>query len=236
MIAMTAEPLRAPSARRGRPPKGAPSLTRDAIVDATLKVIDNEGIRAVSMRSVGRALRVDAKSLYNHVEGIDGLLDAVAEQFLSGLVVPEHSGDTRRDLRAIADSFRTRALVHPEAASLVLTRQLASFEGLAPVESLMRILIDAGCTGEQAVHLLRFLVATLIGTLLREISAAPTFGVSDSAAVDARQAALTDSGLSTIEQAAEHLARFDRTVEYDYSVDLAIDAVMARVDGRSSHK
>ncbi|MBJ8343834.1 TetR/AcrR family transcriptional regulator [Antrihabitans sp. YC2-6] len=230
---MTPDPLDTSPGRRGRPPKGAPGLTRAAIVEATLKVIDTEGVAAVSMRSVGRALGVDAKSLYNHVDGIDGLLDAVAEQILGGLGVPERSGDTRGDLRAISDSFRDLALVHAEAAALVLTRQLASFEGLAPVDSLLRILIDAGSNPEEAVHLLRFLVATIIGTLLREVSAAPTFGISDAAAIGERETALTDSGLATIRDAAPHLARFDRGGEYEYTVNLAIDAVIARLGAGS---
>ncbi|NUT50476.1 MAG: TetR family transcriptional regulator, partial [Saccharothrix sp.] len=70
------------TARRGRPPKGESRLSREAIVQATLRVIDAEGVSAVSMRAVGRVLGVDAKSLYNHVDGKDGLLDAVAEHIL----------------------------------------------------------------------------------------------------------------------------------------------------------
>ena len=65
--------------RRGRPPKGAAQLSRAAILDAAVAVADAEGVSAVSMRSVARLLGVDAKSLYNHVEGKYGLLDALAE-------------------------------------------------------------------------------------------------------------------------------------------------------------
>ncbi|NKE63928.1 helix-turn-helix transcriptional regulator, partial [Lentzea sp. PSKA42] len=84
--------------RRGRP--RTPLLSRESIVAATLRVIDEEGVAAVGMRSVARALGVDAKSLYNHVDGKDGLLDAVAEQLLGGLVLPSRTGDARRDLHA----------------------------------------------------------------------------------------------------------------------------------------
>ncbi|HEX4813105.1 MAG TPA: TetR family transcriptional regulator, partial [Nonomuraea sp.] len=156
------------TARRGRPPKGESQLSREAIVQATLKVIDADGINAVSMRAVGRVLRVDAKSLYNHVDGKDGLLDAVAEHIVGTIALPELTGDPRVDLRAIAYAFRERALAHPEAASLVLTRQLASLEGLAPVEAVLAVLRDAGCPTDESVHLLRMLVAAVIGTLLRE--------------------------------------------------------------------
>ncbi|MET9225401.1 TetR family transcriptional regulator [Lentzea sp. NPDC003310] len=209
--------------RRGRP--RTPLLSRESIVAATLQVIDVEGVAAVGMRSVARALGVDAKSLYNHVDGKDGLLDAVAEQLLGGLALPEPSGDARHDLHAIAHAFRTGANAHPGAAPLVLTRQLSSLEGLAPVDAVLRVLLAAGAGPEQAVHLLRMLLATLIGTLLREVSAAPTFGSDDGA----RRQALEASGLPAVTEAAPHLAEFDRAAEFEYTVDLAITAVLDRI-------
>lgn len=216
-------------ARRGRPPRGATQLSRDTIVEATLKVNDTDGVNAVSMRAVARVLGVDAKSLYNHVEGKDGLLDAVAEHLLGAIALPDLTGDLRIDLRAIARAFRDRALAHPEAATLVLTRQLASFEGLAPVEAVLSVLRDAGCQPEEAVHLLRALVATLIGTLLREVSAGPTYGTTDTAGIARRRSTLEASGLPAVAGAAEHLARFDGAAEYEFAVTLALDALTARL-------
>lgn len=215
--------------RRGRPPKGESQLSREAIVQATLRVIDAEGVSAVSMRAVGRVLGVDAKSLYNHVDGKDGLLDAVAEHLLGSIALPERTGDLTTDLRAIAHAFRERALAHPEAASLVLTRQLASFEALAPIEAVLTVLRAAGCPEEEAVHLLRTLVATLIGALLREVNAGPTYGTTDTAGIAQRQAVLANSGLPAIAAAAPHLARFDAAAEYEFAVELALDALVARI-------
>ncbi|WP_394621339.1 TetR/AcrR family transcriptional regulator [Lentzea sp. JNUCC 0626] len=214
--------------RRGRP--RTPLLSRETIVAATLQVIGDEGVAAVGMRSVARLLGVDAKSLYNHVDGKDGLLDAVAEQLLGGLVLPAPTGDARHDLHAIAHAFRDRALAHPGAAPLVLTRQLSSLEGLAPVDAVLTVLLAAGADAEEAVHLLRMLLATLIGTLLREVSAAPTFGGDDGERLEALQGA----GLTAIATAAPHLAEFDRAAEFEYTVDLAITAVLARIDLRTA--
>lgn len=218
--------------RRGRPPKGATRLSRETIVAATVTVIDADGVNAVTMRAVGRVLGVDAKSLYNHVDGKDGLLDAVAEHLLGTLALPQPTGDVRRDLHVIAHAFRDRALAHPEAASLVLTRQLASLEGLAPVEAVLSTLRTAGCPADEAVPLLRMLVATLIGTLLREVHAGPTYGTTDVDGITRRQAALENSGLPAVASAAPQLARFDSAAEFEFSVGLALDAVVARLDAR----
>ncbi|HEY2699821.1 MAG TPA: TetR/AcrR family transcriptional regulator C-terminal domain-containing protein [Pseudonocardiaceae bacterium] len=218
------EPGRA--VRRGRPRKGSEQLSRPAIVQATLTAIDALGVQAVSMRTVAATLRVDAKSLYNHVDGKDGLLDAVAEHLLGTITIPQRAGDTRQDLRAIAYAFRNSALAHPEAATLVLTRQLSSPTALAPTEAVLQVLGAAGFSAEESVSLLRMLVATLTGTLLRELQADATFGAIHSTAD--RQARLENSGLPAVARAAARIARFDRDAEFEFTVNAAIDAVLIR--------
>jgi TetR/AcrR family tetracycline transcriptional repressor len=223
------------SARRGRPPKGESHLSRSAIVEATLTVIDAEGVNAVGMRAVARVLDVDAKSLYNYVAGKDGLLDAVAEHLLGSITIPHRTGDPRADLSAIARAFRDRALAHPEAASLILTRQLGSLDGLAPVEAVLSTLRDAGCRSPQeAVHLLRTLVATIVGALLREVSAGPTYGTTDTAGIAQRREVLENCGLPAVSGAAEHLARFDADAEYEFMLTFTLDALGARLGQQSN--
>jgi len=218
-------------ARRGRPPKGAPALSKDVIVEATLRVIGEEGIGGVSMRAVARVLGVDAKSLYNHVDGKDGLLDAVAESLLGGLELPARTGDLTADLRGIATAFRARALDNPEAASLVLTRQLSSLEGLAPVEAVLGVLHDAGASPDESVHLLRAVLAALIGTLLREVNAGPTYGTDDAAGIAQRTEALAGSGLPAVAAAAAQLATFDADAEFEYAMGFALDLIASRLPG-----
>ena len=217
------------SARRGRPPKGAALLTRDAIVDAAIAVIDVHGVGAVTMRSVAGRLGVDAKSLYNHVADKEALLDAVAERVLARLELPEPTGECETDLRAFARAFRQGTLAHPHAASLVLTRQLSSSAALAPVGAVISVLRRAGASAEESVHLMRSLVATLVGTLLREVEAGPTFGVSDADAIDQRREVLAGSGLPGLAEAAPYLATFDHDREFDYALDLVIAAVIERL-------
>lgn len=218
-------------ARRGRPPKGAATLSKELIVAATLQVIDAEGVGGVSMRAVGRVLGVDAKSLYNHVDGKDGLLDAVAESLLGGVELPAPTGDLTTDLMGVARAFRRRALAHPQAASLVLSRQLSSLDGLAPVEAVLAALRDAGIAAEESVHLLRVVLATLIGTLLREVDAGPTYGTVDTVGIAQRTETLENSNLPAVAAAAPHLATFDADREFDYAMELSLDAVRRRVPG-----
>ncbi|MEU1204139.1 TetR/AcrR family transcriptional regulator C-terminal domain-containing protein [Nocardia sp. NPDC005825] len=214
--------------RRGRPPKTTTAqLSREAIREAALSVIDAGGVDAVTMRSVGGVLGVDAKSLYHYVDGKDDLLDAVAEYLLEQLRPPVATDSVADDLRAWAHEFRRITLAHPKAATLVLTRQLSSFAGLAPVEAALAVLARTGCGPEEAVHLMRTLLATLIGTLLREVSAGPTFGSADPGDIAERQRTLESAGLPQISLAAPYLARFDRDREFEYTIDLLIRLIAA---------
>ncbi|BDH57986.1 TetR family transcriptional regulator [Tsukamurella sp. PLM1] len=221
--------MSSPARRRGRPALGAPRLTRAAIVTAALAQIDEHGISDVSMRSVAKHLGVDPKSLYNHVRDKEDLLDAIAEAILSSIVVHVPTGDLPGDLTAIAHAFRDAALAHPRAAELVLTRQVQSLAALRPTQSILDVLLGAGFAPVEAVHLLRSLLSTLVGTLLREVDAAPTFGVTDAAAIERRRTVLAGCGLPAVEAVAGDLARFDADAEFEYMIRLSIDAVSARL-------
>ena len=199
---------------------------------ATLEVIDEGGASAVSMRAVGRVLGVDAKSLYNHVDGKDDLLDAVTEYVLGTIRLPARTGDPETDLKGIARAFRERTLDHPEAAALVLTRQLGSVQALAPPEQVLEILHELGVPPTDAVHMLRAMLALLMGVLLREADAGPTFGSSDEDIIGHRRTALEATGLPGVSRAADALARFDADAEFDYAIDLAVRAVLRRIAER----
>ncbi|MCA0156306.1 TetR/AcrR family transcriptional regulator [Tsukamurella sp. M9C] len=221
-----------PRPRRGRPALGAPRLSRAAVVEAALALIDRDGVAEVGMRAIARYLSVDAKSLYNHVRDKDDLLDAVTEHLLRSIVVHVPTGDLGADLAGVARAFRTAAQAHPRAATLVLTRQVQSVAALAPTQSILDVLLSAGFAPAEAVHLMRSLLASLIGTLLREFEAAPTFGMTDAEAIERRRAGLAACGLPAVESVAPDLARFDADAEFEYMIGLSISAVEARLPQR----
>jgi len=215
--------------RRGRPPAGRSTLSRTAIVDAALALIDDDGVEAVSMRTVARRLRVDPKSLYNHVADKDALLDGVAERVISLVRVPKPTGDARADLRAVCLAYREAALAaHPRAATLVLTRRVESAGSLAPLDAVLSILARAGHPPAAAVHVVRTVLAFMTGTLLREADAAAPFGTDDFGTAAARTAALRESGFPAVGEAAPHLARCDHEHEFLTGLDLILDAFGSR--------
>ena len=211
--------------RRGRPPSGSSALSRNAIVQAAVDVIDSEGASALSLRSVARKLGVDAKSLYNHIENKEALLDAVAEHVLSRMVVPEPTGVLGTDLVAIAHAFRSAALSsHREAATLVLSRPVESLAQLAPLEATLSALMRAGAQPDWAVHAVRAMLAFISGSLLREASAGLTLGADDPAVAGPREAVLAGLGLPHVASVASHLSRLDHEREFDFGIKMLADA------------
>ncbi|WP_439379268.1 TetR/AcrR family transcriptional regulator [Amycolatopsis lexingtonensis] len=207
--------------RRGRPPKEAGGLSRDRILREALALVDEEGLAAVSMRKLARRLGVDPMSLYNHVDGKDALLDGVAEVLLAAIPAPP-PGDLRETMSALAHGFRDAMLGHPRAAPLVLTRQLASMTALAPVEAVLGPLLAAGFPPDRAVHGLRAVLAFLIGTLMREVEAAPTFSRTGD---PGRLADLSASGLPAVSAAAPYLAVCDHEAEFEFGLRILLDAL-----------
>ncbi|MFC9550373.1 TetR/AcrR family transcriptional regulator C-terminal domain-containing protein [Rhodococcus sp. NPDC056960] len=219
-----------PETRRGRPPAGQSTLSRQAILEAAMAVVDDQGVEAVSMRTVARVLGVDPKSLYNHVENKDALLDGLAELVLSRMVIPDASGDLRKDVTAMARAFRSAALAeHPRAARLVLTRPVESLITLNPLEVALAAFLRAGASPEVAVHCLRTVLAFITGTLLREAEAAFTLALGDPGRATERQQALEEVELPSVRAAASHLAVCDHEQEFDFGLGLLIDAFDSRL-------
>jgi AcrR family transcriptional regulator len=74
------------AARRTRPTR-AP-LTRDAVVDAALRVLAREGAEGLSMRRVAEELGTGPASLYWHVTGKDELINLLVDRVAAEIEMP----------------------------------------------------------------------------------------------------------------------------------------------------
>ena len=156
--------------RRGR-------LSRDEVLTTALALIDADGVEALSMRRLGKALGRDPMRLYRHASSKDALLDGVVELVLSELAVPplQEAGGWEEALRRTAHAFRAVAIAHPHVVSLLVTRPLATplamrpLGTLRPLEDLLELLIEAGFDGRGALHAYRLYIGFLSGHVLNEL-------------------------------------------------------------------
>lgn len=100
-------------------------LSAQKIVEAAARVADAGGLAAVSMRGVGKALGVEAMSLYHHVANKEALLDALADWVFAQIALPEPAAspsDSGSDPSGGSDpSWRTGMLLRARSAREVLS-------------------------------------------------------------------------------------------------------------------
>jgi AcrR family transcriptional regulator len=147
-------------------------LDAEAVVAAAAELADGEGLDAVSLSALAQRLGVRSPSLYAHVDGLADLrrrLGARGARQLTGAVLSATSGLTRADaLQALADTYREFALTHP---GTYIAMQTAPEEESGEPASAARQLVGAivgalagyGLAGDEAIHAIRAVRATLHG-------------------------------------------------------------------------
>jgi len=154
---------------------GSGKITREAVLAAALAIIDGDGVDALSMRRLARALDRDPMIIYRHAPGKDALLDGIAETILDQLQVDCADPDWAGQLRKVARRYRALALAHPHVVPLIVTRPLATPLGLRPagtlrpLEDILALLTRAGFSGPDALHIYRALFGFVHGHVLDEL-------------------------------------------------------------------
>ena len=128
-------------------------LTRDAVVDAAIAIVQADGLAALSMRALCDKLDVAVTSIYWHVGNREALLDAVVERLCTTIVASPPTGDTPHE-RVLSTAFSMlRALeTLGELAGVAHQRGLLA-EVFAPVRrSLATEFAAAGLRGERLAY------------------------------------------------------------------------------------
>jgi AcrR family transcriptional regulator len=135
-----------------RPTDGRQPLTRDEIIGAALRIVDSEGLDALSMRRLGTELGVGATSVYWHVRNKDQLLALVTDRIIGEIVAesPRVEG-WREQLTEIARTFRTVFARHRNVAAIMAEQMTVGANTLTAVEEIVGILRSAGFEGPRLV-------------------------------------------------------------------------------------
>jgi AcrR family transcriptional regulator len=143
-----------------------PRMGLDAarVVDVASEIADADGLGAVTLARVADELGVRAPSLYNHVDGRDGLQRAIALRGVGELTAVLRDAAVGRSgadaLVAAARAYRAYALAHPgRYAATVGAPAADDAERLAAagetVDVLLAVLRDWALEGDDALHAAR---------------------------------------------------------------------------------
>ncbi|MGN9795256.1 TetR/AcrR family transcriptional regulator C-terminal domain-containing protein [Streptomyces sp. NPDC054847] len=111
--------------RTGRGPK--PAYSRSDIAAAAVRIADEEGIDALSMRKVAALLGCGTMSLYNYVPRKEDLYELMVDAVSGEYELGEPSDDWRAEMLALAHQARAMMLRHPW-----LARVMSPLYGFSP--------------------------------------------------------------------------------------------------------
>lgn len=142
--------------RNGRLRRG--SLTPEAIVAESLRLLDTEGADGFSLPKLGRALGADPTAVYRHFSSKDDLLLAIAdrliEEAIAGMTAQPCWIDTVAEAaRRLRETYRA----HPAAAALSASRTTQRPAEMRIVNMIIGAVLDAGFTGAEAARMYRAL-------------------------------------------------------------------------------
>lgn len=162
----------AAGARRAPRQRG---LTREAIVDAALAIVDREGLDALTMRAVAQALGTGAASLYAHVDSKDELLEMLIERVLGEVRVPEAPDPARwvEQLKEMGRDVRRVWAAHRDLARASFARIPLGPNALRGSEAMLAVM-RAGGLSDRAIGLGSDLLALYVGAVSYEESLQPS--------------------------------------------------------------
>lgn len=152
-------------------------LDRAKVTATASGILDTEGSDSLSLARVAAELGVKPPSLYNHVDGLDGLTRSIALEGIVGLAEVCRTASMGRSgtdaLRSLLHAYRAFAAEHPGVYPLTQVARpddeeisAASDKALQPV---MAVLAAFGIEGENLIHAARAVRSAVHGFCLLEV-------------------------------------------------------------------
>jgi AcrR family transcriptional regulator len=227
--------------RRGRQ-RERPALSLGRIVSEAVKLLDEEGLEALSMRSLGTRLDAGATSLYRHVTNKDELIELVVDEVYGELRVPAvgEAAGWRDGLDECARSLRSMILRHPWVASVLGQVGLVALgpNVMRRSEDLLALFHAAGFPPGEADQAVKTLLAYVIGMTISEaayLSMLARSGQTEQEWIDTirpvSEQAFEDHPRMREEHAAAHLddPAGLREKNFTYGLDRVLDGLQSRI-------
>jgi AcrR family transcriptional regulator len=97
-------------------------LTRELVLQTALKLADQGGLEALSMRKLGQALGVEAMAVYYHFANKERVLDGIVDLVFGEIDLPAIGADWKTAMRRRAIALRDALARHRWAIGLMESR------------------------------------------------------------------------------------------------------------------
>jgi AcrR family transcriptional regulator len=206
-------------------------LSRERIIRTAVRIMDAEGLEAVSMRRIGRELGVEAMSLYNHVEDKEDILDSICEIVVSDFVIPE-AGGWNEAARTAAREYRRLLLAHPSVITLMTERKrpFTTADSLRAYEFALEAFRTAGLSEADAVKAFHAFGGYILGFVTMELGL--MVGGPNDEHVQAHQEMsrmLASADLPRMRECLPYFMASDPEEQFEFGLDLLLEGIQARI-------
>jgi AcrR family transcriptional regulator len=205
-------------------------LSRERVLRTAVKLADESGPEALTMRRLAGELGVEAMSLYNHVPGKEALLDGMVDLVWEEIEPPSAGMDWRVAMRERAIATRAALRRHPWAIGLMEARSAPGPANIRVHEAVLACLRSAGFSLPATVHAYNLQDSYIYGFALQEKALPAEMDTpAGGAAVAARQLPFMPAEELPFlrEMVGEHIATqgFDFQGEFEFGLDLILDGL-----------
>ena len=199
------------------------ALDRERILKSALRLVEREGLDALSMRKLGKELDVEAMSLYNHVKNKNDLLDGLHEIVLAEIPLFS-SGDTwQEQAKSIARNARLVLQAHPNTIPLFTSRPAVSHGSLRYLDHGLSVFLNAGFSKVDSIKAFQCIYAFVVGHVqFYAALQSSTFG-----RVDYNK--LPTTMFSNLVDCAEELLNRDVDVEFESGLESMISGFQSTI-------
>lgn len=216
--------------KSGQAKKRRVPLDRERVLRAAIALADRGGIEALSMRRLGRALGIEAMSLYNHVANKDDILAGIVDIIVRDIDIAESAVDWKEAMRRRAISMRKTFMCHPWALGLLESRSSVGPATLRYFDSVLRILRQAGFSAVMALRAFSILDSYAYGFTIQEKNL-PSGSASATATGELTEQFLRQLPAHEYPHLAEIAADvamtsgFDFAKEFEFGLDLLLETL-----------
>jgi AcrR family transcriptional regulator len=136
------------------------------VLDAANRLLDAEGVEALTMRRLASELGVSAMTPYRHVGTKDELLMVLVDRLAARLSYPPRPPDPKGAMLVLWATIYESLAEHPWVPEVLARRRMMAPSVLGAIEEIHVALRDAGLSIEAAVRAYRLMWNFTLGSLL----------------------------------------------------------------------
>ncbi len=197
-------------------------LSADGIFRAALRLVDAEGLDALTMRRLAAELGVATMSLYGHVPTKEDVLLGVVNLVTGEIELPDPETPPWEALRIVTREFRRVALGHPNLVPLIVRQPPTGSQGLLTLEAALDALRRAGLDPSMTAKAYRLTASFAIGFVSLECGG--FFKPVDVAAGE-KFAPIDVSAVPRVAEAGPYLASWEADAEFENGMDVLIGVI-----------